>query len=154
MAFVSLNAGTRRVGRAKGSGHPAPLTATTTPGKRGPDGKLWQNDRAVFRLVEKLWTEAGWSRGQRVEVLFDRERMLAVMKASDTGYTLTSNGAEFHLIVLIPFTEDSGFPRFTVQTGMEDVAVKKDGIHFRVPQPAQSANGHANGATEKPKRRA
>lgn len=144
MAFQSITKGLSRTGRKKGSGHPSRLTIKGIKGKRSPSGEIWQRDRLLFRIARSLWEQAELEPSEKVEVLFDKEQMLGLITPSEDGYTLTIANSRgniandtFDVFFAIPHFEETGFPYFEVQTGMEDIEVNDGKIQFRIP--AQTA---------------
>lgn len=137
MAFESLTKNIQRSGRMRGHGHPAKLTIVGIKGIKSPRGEMYSRSRLLFRVHYDLWTQAEMEPGQKVEVLFDRSQMIAMIQPSDSGYSLTPHAQkwneEYDVTFLIPHDEKTGFPYFEGQTGMEDLEVKDGCIYFRVP---------------------
>lgn len=134
-------------GRRRGSGHPAPLTVITRKGGKAPNGESWYHDRVFFRIQEELWLKAGFTRGDKVQVLWDNDKQVGLIEKCDTGYSLTVASGSYDLMFLVPYDQSTGFPRFDHQTGLEPDA-GEHGILFKVPP----SNGMKTLATPRAKR--
>ncbi len=135
MAFVSLTGGGAKRGRAKGSGHPAILTVKSRKGAVSQHGTGAYADRHLFRIAETLAVESKLKRGDKVEVLFDAETMMAMICKTERGYCLSNTAGGFDLCFNFPHIEGSGFPYYEIQTGMDEVVVENCDIVFKVPEP-------------------
>lgn len=134
MAFKSLTEGVKRRGAPRGSGHPSALTVRVIPGGKSKTGDEFYIPRMQWRIAQDLWVEALLKRGDKVEVLYDRDAGLGCIRLCDQGYTLCRGGSRFDLIFLHPYLEETGFPMFRVQTGMRDIRVENGEIYFSVPE--------------------
>lgn len=136
MAFESITKGKWKVGRPRGSGHPSELTICGKPGCKAGSGRVVYRNRLLFRIAMELWQKAEMEPGQKVEVLFDKEKMLGLIRVVDHGYQLSvthpSPDGTFGIKFLIPHNEETGFPYYAEQTGMLDVEVNNGEIQFRL----------------------
>ena len=137
MSFESITKGIWKGGRPKGSGHPSLLTIAGRKGCKSPSGYVIYQSRLAFRIALELWQKAEYEPGQKVEVLFDRDKSLGLIRITDHGYTMTvsspSGDGSYDLKFSIPHNAETGFPFFPEQTGMADIEVKNGEIFFRIP---------------------
>ena len=104
-----------------------------------PDGRKISCGRLCFRVDYDVWMKAEFEPSQKVEVFFDKDKMLGMIQPSDNGYATTPHlrrGCnDFDLTFLIPHDDSTGFPFFEHQTGMEEIEVRDGCIYFRVVAP-------------------
>lgn len=129
--MVSINGIVNKGGRPRGSGHPGKLTVTNRV-KKGPNGEIWEKRRLMFRIAYNLWNEVKWKRGDKIEVLYDSEKKIGILKSGHIGHSLSSSSGKFDLIVFIPCTEDIEFPEWNNQQKELVITKTKEGeVHFK-----------------------